>query len=164
LKSHVLAASNPVLSKEPRLGILPLPHCAECLATGPRGRRGRRGCGRWRLAGAGHDLEGQGGNQRHSPEDVEDDGVLQVPEAPRETQWLGSLLANSQLLQKKQQRCPDVPIKLAGSCMDAYTPQRVANHPKFQGQIGVAGLCFLGAQTVQVEDNGWDANDTSCGG
>ena len=86
MKSHVLAASNPVLSKEPRLGILPLPHCAECLATGPRG--------------AGHDLEGQGGNQRHSPEDVEDDGVLQVPEAPRETQLLGSLLANSQLLQK----------------------------------------------------------------
>ena len=70
--------SNPVLSKEPRLGILPLPHCAEGLATGPRGRRACRGRGRWRLAG-GHDLEGQGGNQRHSPEDVEDDGVVQVP-------------------------------------------------------------------------------------
>ena len=96
--------------------------------------------------------------------------VVQVPEAPKAKQkrdlkpMAGSLLANSQLLKKKQQRCPDVPIKLAGSCMDAYTPQRVANHPKFQGQIGVAGLCFLGAQTVQVEDNGWDANDTSCGG
>lgn len=73
-------------AKEPCLWILPLLHRAACLrastTSGTSCTRARWTCTAARGVAAGHDLEGQGGDQGQTSKDVEDHGVVQAPQLP----------------------------------------------------------------------------------